>query len=205
MVTVDTILTDATAGTHATSVAESRVLDALQSCVDRWGFDKVTIDDVAAESRVSRASIYRMFPGGRDVMFEALRVRNLTVFFEGMRSSLHGAESLLELTVRISVYATNELRNDAHLVSMLAAEDATVLREFSVNGLPRIINVASAYLLPFVTDFLPPAASERFVDLAARLLISHFLAPSLLHDLGDPESARDFFAPLVQLIDVHVQ
>lgn len=203
MVTVDTVLTGVMAGSHSTSAAESRVLDALQSCIDRWGLDKVTIDDVATESKVSRASIYRMFPGGRDVMFEALRLRNLTVFFEGMRSSLHGSDSLLDLTVRISVYATNELRNDAHLVSMLAAEDATVLREFSINGLPRIINVASAYLLPFVTEFLPPAASERFVDLAARLLISHFLAPSPLHDLGDPESARDFFAPLVQLIDAH--
>lgn len=199
MVTIDTLF----AGTHSTSAAEARILDALQSCVERWGFEKVTIDDVAQEAKVSRATIYRLFPGGRDVMFEALRVRNLTVFFEGMRSSLLGADSLLDLTVRISVYATNELRNDAHLVSMLAAEDASVLREFSVNGLPRIINVASAYLLPFVTEFLPPAASQRFVDLAARLLISHFLAPSPLHDLGEPESAREFFAPLVQLIHIN--
>jgi len=176
---------------------DDRVLDALHDCILRWGIDKVTIDDIAESSGISRASIYRMFPGGKDVIFEALRVRNLNEFFEGMRVSMRDVESLLDLVVQVSVYSINELRRDEQLLNMLATEETRIIGELTVHGLPRTIRVASSYLLPFVTEFLPREAGERFVDLMARLVISHFLAPSPLVDLGDPESARGFFAPFV--------
>lgn len=182
---------------------EDRVLDALHHGVEKWGLDKVTIDDVAHLSGVSRATIYRMFPGGRDVLFEALRVRNLNEFFTGMRAAVDHSNSLLDLIVDIAVYATNELRNDEQLVAMLANEEASAIRSLTVDGLPRIINVASSYLRPLLDDHLPAEASQPFVDLLARLVISHFLAPSTHVDLGDPESARLFLAPLVSLIEIN--
>jgi AcrR family transcriptional regulator len=180
---------------------EDRVLDALHQSIEKWGLEKVTIDDVAHLSGVSRATIYRMFPGGRDVLFEALRVRNLNEFFTGLRSAVESADSLLDLVVDIAVYATNELRGDEQLVTMLANEDAPAIRSLTVDGLPRIISVASSYLRPLLDDHLPPEASAPFVDLLARLVISHFLAPSSHVDLGNPESARQFLVPLVTLID----
>jgi AcrR family transcriptional regulator len=57
-----------------------RVLDAAKRCCERWGVAKVTVDDIAAESGVSRATLYRLFPGGRDVLYEALRVRETEEF-----------------------------------------------------------------------------------------------------------------------------
>src|SRR4029453_18900583 len=65
----------------ALSATEYRILDAAKSCCERWGFAKVTIDDIAAESGVSRATLYRLFPGGKDVLVDALRVRELEEFF----------------------------------------------------------------------------------------------------------------------------
>lgn len=180
---------------------EDRVLDALHTSIEKWGRDKVTIDDVAQVSGVSRATIYRMFPGGRDVLFEALRVRNLNEFFTGLRSAVDASASLLDLVVDIAVYATCELRSDEQLVAMLANEEAGVLRDLTVDGLPRIISVASSYLRPLFDDHLPREASGPFVDLLARLVISHFLAPSDHVDLGDPDSARQFLVPLVTLIE----
>ena len=108
--------------------ADDRVLDALHDCILKWGIDKVTIDDIAENSGVSRASIYRMFPGGKDVIFEALRVRSLNEFFEGMRHSMSDVESLLDLVVQVSVYAINELRRDEQLLNMLATEESRTIR-----------------------------------------------------------------------------
>ena len=194
-----------TSGTPVRSQAfrtvEDRVLDALHQAVEKWGLDKVTIDDVAHLSGVSRATIYRMFPGGREVLFEALRVRNLNEFFTGLRAAVDHCDSLIDLVVEIAVYATNELRGDEQLVTMLANEEATAIRSLTVDGLPRIINVASSYLRPLFDDHLPGEASQPFVDLLARLVISHFLAPSSHVDLGVAESARQFLSPLVTLID----
>ena len=177
------------------------MLDALHQSIEKWGLDKVTIDDVAHLSGVSRATIYRMFPGGRDVLFEALRVRNLNEFFTGLRAAVDRSDSLIDLVVDITVYATNELRSDEQLVAMLANEEAPAIRSLTVEGLPRIINVASSYLRPLFDDHLPRDASQPFVDLLARLVISHFLAPSTHVNLGDAESARQFLSPLVALIE----
>ena len=40
-----------------------RILEATYACVARWGLAKTTIEDAAREASVSRATIYRSFPG----------------------------------------------------------------------------------------------------------------------------------------------
>ncbi len=73
---------------------------------------------------------------------------------------------------------------------MLASEPGAVLGELTVDGLPRIIRVATAYLIPFADEFLPRPQSRALIDIVARLVISYFLAPSPVVDFGDEESAR---------------
>ena len=176
---------------------EDRVLDAARRCVDRWGLSKLTIDDIATEAGVSRATLYRLFPGGKDVMFDALRVRELQVFFSGMRDSLHHVDSLLDFSVQVAGYAIREMRNDEHLAMMLATEEGTALKSLTVEGLPRILRVASEYITPLIGEFLDPDQAEVFVELLARLVISYFLAPSEHFDLADFESATALFRPFV--------
>src|SRR5580765_5583642 len=155
------------------TTVEWRVLDAAKACCERWGYDKVTIDDIAAAARVSRATIYRMFPGGKDVLFEALRVRELEEFFARLLDRVEGASGLEELLVRAVVAATAELRADEHL---------------ALEGLPRIIRFANAFLAPLAEPYLDRDEARAVIDVLARLTISYFLAPSDSVDLGDPES-----------------
>jgi AcrR family transcriptional regulator len=174
-----------------------RVLDATQACCEKWGIAKVTVEDISAVSGVSRATIYRLFPGGKDVLFEALRVRELEDFFAVLRADVQGADSLEELLVRTVVGATRELRADEHLAVMLASEPGTVLGQLTVEGVPRIIRFATAFLTPLADPYLDRARSRELIDVLARLTISYFLAPSDTIDLGDAPSARRFLAPLI--------
>lgn len=171
---------------------ERRVLDAAKSCCEKWGLAKVTIDDIATESGVSRATLYRLFPGGKEVLFEALRLQELTDFFTRLSGHIDGAADLEELLVRTVVAATGELREDQHLSLMLASEPGDTLGQLTVEGLPRIMRVATVFLVPFVDPYLPRRESAALVELLSRLVISYFLAPSDHVDLGDPESARTF-------------
>ncbi len=41
-----------------------RLLQATYDCVARWGLAKTTVEDAAREAGVSRATVYRYFPGG---------------------------------------------------------------------------------------------------------------------------------------------
>ena len=177
--------------------AEQRVLDAAKACCARWGLAKVTIEDIATEAGVSRATLYRMFPGGKDVLFEALRVRDIEDFFTRLSAHLDGATDFEDLLVRCIMHATHELRGDQHLSMMLASEPGDVLGELTVDGLPRIIRVATIFLAPLVDDYLPRREGARLVELLARLVISYFLAPSEQVDLGEPESARTFIQTFI--------
>ena len=172
--------------------AETRILDAAKVCCERWGIAKVSVDDIAAQAGVSRATLYRMFPGGRDVVFDALRVRELEDFFTRLKAGVVGAETLEDLVVRTVVVATAELRADQHLALMLMSEPGDTLSQLTVQGLPRIIRMASLFLAPLVDSHVGRADGARLVDLLARLVISYFLAPSDHVDLGDEASARSF-------------
>jgi AcrR family transcriptional regulator len=185
-----------TARGDSTSLVD-RVLDATQTCIEKWGLSKVTVDDIVTESGLSRATIYRLFPGGRDVLFEALRVRELEDFFAVLRAHVDGATSLEELLVRTVVAATRELRDDDHLAMMLAAEPGTILGQLTVEGVPRIIRFATAFIAPLAEPFLDRTRSRELVDVLARLVISYFLAPSDTVDLGDRASAEAFLLPLL--------
>jgi AcrR family transcriptional regulator len=175
--------------------AETRILDATKVCCARWGIEKVTVDDIAAESGVSRATLYRLFPGGKDVLFDALRARERTDFFDVLTAEVADVDDVEELVVRLVVAATRELRADVHLAMMLASEPGTVLSDLTLEGMPRIIAVANDYLGPILKPFLDPQHATQLIDLLVRITISYFLAPSDHVDLGDVESATAFLRP----------
>ncbi len=150
---------------------------------------------------MSRATIYRLFPGGKDVLFEALRVHELEEFFGDLQREIVDARTLDELIVRTVVTATQHLRADQHLALLLAAEPGEVLSQLTVAGVPRIIRFADDLLLPLVGQHLPRGEALTLIDMLSRLTISYFLAPSDIVDLGDAESARRFLAPLVERFD----
>ena len=174
------------------SPAETKILDAAKTCSERWSIAKVSVEDIALEAGVSRATLYRMYPGGKEVVFDALRVRELEEFFTALKDGVVGATDLEDLLVRTVVVATQGLRDDEHLALMLAHEPGETLGQLTVEGLPRIIRMASLFLAPLVDPYLDRPQAAQLVDLLARLVISYFLAPSAHVDLADVSSATTF-------------
>jgi AcrR family transcriptional regulator len=179
---------------------EQRVLAATKVSLERWGHAKLTIDDIAAEARVSRATIYRLYPGGKDVLFEALRVSELEEFFDDLKAEIVGRETLEDVVVMAVVTATRRMRDDDHLALMLAAEPGTVLNQLTSAGVPRIVRMATAFLVPFVEPFVGRHDATTIIDVLSRLTISYFLAPSDDVDLGDEHSARNFLRPVIAVL-----
>ena len=180
------------ANPSAFTVVETRVLDATKLAIEKWGVSRFTIADVCELADVSRATLYRMFPGGKEVLLEVLHVRSLDEFFTTLLDRADGAKSLEDLLVRCIVSATTQLRNDQHLAMMLATEPGTTLMQFTIDGLSRIVRVAALYLAPHVSNFLPKREADALVEVLARLVISYFLTPSDHFDFTDSASAAKF-------------
>ncbi len=173
-------------------MAADRILDATKRCTERFGISKLSLDDVAAEAGVSRATLYRLYPGGKDTLCEALRQRELESFFSRLFTALAGADGLEDTLVRVVVAATTELRSDEHLSIMLATQPGETMRSLTVDGLPQIIAAGTHYLAPLADAYLDHEDSLRLVELLTRLVLSYFLAPSRYVDLADPVSASHF-------------
>jgi AcrR family transcriptional regulator len=181
---------DVTRAVISYSEAEIAVLDATVACVERLGFQKVTMDHICAEANVSRATVYRMFPGGRDVLFEAVRVRSLTDFFTVLRAHVEGASSLDEVLVRCVTVAYAELMADQQLATMLATEPGETLGDLTVSGVSRIVRVAAEFMSPLLHSFVPQQQAEEIVEIMCRLVISAFLSPSPLLNFSDEAVVR---------------
>lgn len=182
---------------------ETRILDAAKQCCAQWGVAKVTVDDIAAAAGVSRATLYRIFPGGKDVLFEALRIRERAEFFDALTAQVADVDDVEDLVVRLVVTATRELRADEHLALMLASEPGETLVELTAAGMPRIVETATDYLGPMLKPHLDPDVAPVVIELLVRITLSYFLAPSEHVDLGDAESARVFLRPGLALLATH--
>ena len=171
---------------------EDRVLDAARVCCDRWGIQKVTVDDIATEAKISRATLYRLFPGGRDVLFEKLRERDIRDFLIELDARLADVTSYEGLVVGIICHSTRQLREDAHLQLMLASSPGEVARELGVEGMPNIVRLAAALIGPRVEPYIGVDDAVELAEWLARIVVSYFLAPSELVNLADPAQATAF-------------
>ena len=187
------------ANQSAFTALETRVLDATKLAIEKWGVSRFTVADVCELANVSRATLYRMFPGGKEILLEVLHVRSLDEFFTTLLARADGAKSLEDLLVRCIVSATTELRNDQHLAMMLATEPGTTLMQFTIDGLSRIVRVAASYLAPHVSNFLPKREADALVEVLARLVISYFLTPSDHFDFTDTASAAKFLNTYINI------
>src|SRR5438874_9899399 len=83
----------------APTVQVQRLVDATLRCIARWGVAKTALDDVAREAGLSRATVYRLFPGGRDGLLDVVARVEIARFFSAVAARLETAPDLEELLV----------------------------------------------------------------------------------------------------------
>src|SRR4051812_19355083 len=74
--------------------AVERYLDAALTLVGRWGVTKTSLADVAKAAGVSRATIYRSFPGGKQELFQTLALRELQSYVSAIVEVIDAADDL---------------------------------------------------------------------------------------------------------------
>ena len=85
--------------------ARQRIIEATYACVARRGIAKTTVEDVAKEAGLSRATVYRAFPGGRDEMVDATVSWAVFDFFAKLYDRIQGATDLEEVMERGIMFA----------------------------------------------------------------------------------------------------
>jgi len=172
---------------------EARLVEAMLDCISRWGLAKTTADDIARAAGVSRATLYRAFPGGKDVAFEALLRHEAARFFDLVNAQLHEADTVEELLVVGSLETAAFLYGHEALSYVLRNEPERVLPAFAFQRRGGALVVATGFVASHLARFVPDARKAMDgAEFVVRMLLSYALDPSPTVDLTDPTSVRRF-------------
>jgi AcrR family transcriptional regulator len=169
-----------------------RLLQATFACVARYGIAKTTVEDVAREAGVSRATVYRQFPGGKDQLIgDTIRWETARFFAELALAIEHAPDFETTLEEAI-VFARGALKQHAVFQKVLETEPDLLLPRMSVDD-----SLVRAMVATFVKTHLEPEAGrlaagltvDQVADHVSRLLLSFFNAEGSW-DLTDREQVN---------------
>jgi AcrR family transcriptional regulator len=173
------------AGGGAAEVRQ-RILEATYACVARWGLSKTTVEDAARQAGLSRATVYRYFPGGRNELMGAVVAWEHARFFTRLYEEVQSAASLEEVMERGLAFAHRAIEEHEVLQRVLETEPELLLPTLTVEatGTQRLI---AAFLTPYLErhPMAPGIDVEEAADFLARMALSFISSPGRW-DLDDP-------------------
>ncbi len=169
------------------SDVRERLLQATYDCVARWGLAKTTIEDAAREAGVSRATVYRYFPGGRDELISAVVGWEFARFFLRLYQEVSDAESLEEVMERGLVFAHRALVEHEVLQRILVTEPEILLPRLTIEA-DQTHTLVAGFLVPYLVRHGMAEGTEldTAADFLARMVLSYIASPGRW-DLNDPE------------------
>jgi AcrR family transcriptional regulator len=185
----------------------ARIVAGTLRCVSRSGVKRTTLDDIASEAGCSRATIYRAFPGGRDVLLLAVVEAEVQRLLRALRTRLDEARTL-EDALAVAIGGTaRALRDHDALQYLLANEPGVVLPHLSFDGLDPVLERAVAFLAPQLRRFLADDLARQAAEWAARLVVLYVADPEAPLDLTDDADVRRLISTYVLpgLTPVHQQ
>jgi AcrR family transcriptional regulator len=169
---------------------EQRVIDAVLRCIARWGVAKTTLDDIARDAGLSRATVYRLFPGGKDALLEAVANSEVNRFLRTIAARLDEADDLEELLVAGITEAGAHLTTHAALQYLLLHEPETVLPRIAFNAMDTVLRAVSAFATPYLSRYIPAEEAPRAAEWIGRIVISYVSCPADGVDLANEQSVR---------------
>jgi AcrR family transcriptional regulator len=174
-----------------------RILEATYACVARWGLAKTTVEDAAREAKVSRATVYRTFPGGRDELISAVVAWATGEFFDRLYEHVQGADSLEEVMEKGIMFAHRSIIEHEVLQRVMQTEPEKLLPALTFESI-RIREGITAFLVPYLEHrgVAPGADLNEAADFLARMILSYMASPGRW-DLDDP-------AQVAQLVEAEL-
>ena len=175
---------------------QARVIAATLRCVAKWGINKTTLEDVAREAGLSRATVYRIVPGGKENLFDLVGTSEFNRFFLSLDAAIRDLDDLEEVLVAAVATAAHHLQDHAALQFMIEHEPDQVLPWFAFRNLDVILANVRVFAGPYLERFLGDDAGHS-AEWLARIVLSYVCTPSPQFNLADEASARDLVRAFV--------
>lgn len=208
--------TDSTSGAFGVDpdvhgAARAQILDAASVVFQAQGFDRTTIDDIAARIGATKGRVYYYFRSKFDIY--------LAVYEEGMRGAFRTVEPLAagpgtgrERLTAMSVQHLVNLMTDPGYHDVISqgvvAGRSTALKDHQREALVALNGVRQRYELMFrgviadgITDASLRPGDARFI---ARFLLSSLNSTTMWYSLREGQDAADIRALAGRIVDLAV-
>lgn len=168
----------------------ARIVDAALACVAKWGAAKTSLDDVAKAGGVSRATVYRLFPGGKEAVLRTAVEVEAGRLFDHFEARLAAASDIEDLLVTGLVEGARSFAARPALRALLAHASPTANPERPFPELEEIQRAIAGWAAPHLARFLDVTRACRMADWVTRIALSYAVCPSDDFELSDEAAAR---------------
>lgn len=174
------------AGANQAENTRSRILEAAYECIARWGLGKTTVEDVARQAGLSRATVYRYFPDGREELMRSAVAWENARFFTRLYEAVSDSDSLEEVMERGLLFAHRAVAEHEVLQRILETEPELLLPTLTVESRGTVELIAT-FLEPYLArhELAPGLSVSEAAGFLARMVLSYISSPGRW-DLDDP-------------------
>jgi AcrR family transcriptional regulator len=169
----------------------TRILEATYLCIAREGLANTTMEDAARQAGLSRATVYRHFPGGREELIREVIAWETARFFLRLAEAIAGTRDFADLVEEALLFAHEAIEAHELLQKMVRTEPERLLPTLTVES-AKIRVLIAGFLVPYLTAEprvragIDPAEAADYV---ARMFLSWIGSPGRW-DLTDRVQVR---------------
>ena len=163
------------------------MLAAVVAVAGRTGLGALTVDEVAREAGVGRASVYRWFPGGREQLVDEGVTWEVGRFLRRLAVAVQDAADLRERLIVGLPFAHRAIVEHAVLQRLLETEPGGLLPQLQQTG-PVVVAILRDAVRPWIEaepTRRPEVDPDEAAEWLARMVVS-FMAEPGRWDLDDP-------------------
>ena len=171
----------------------SRILDAAEKCVHRYGIRRTTMGEVARVGKFSRATLYRYF-SDKDSLVETVLGRRRELFLNRTEADLEKLPTLVDKLTHSVVTGRTDTREGIFAAIAEVEPETTAMMymeagfyERSVDFWPPHIRMAQE-----AGEVDPALSVELATDFIMRLAVSLVMYPQMGLELHNEDEVREY-------------
>ena len=178
---------------HDTS-ARGRIIEATLTQLAEGHLGRFTVDSIVKNSSVSRATVYRTFPGGRDAMVVAALDREGARLFAAVADAMASEDTLQRCLLAGLTTVWHHVANHEAICGVLATQPEMIQRQLRFESATRTYYVSSTFAQPLLGRWLDTETAGRLAEWMCRICVSYWLNPAPYVDISSPASVATFYS-----------